>query len=270
MPFLNQYSQRTETSFHPVEKQSLSSSPSNTLTSVDKALEVCEVLSGSPRGLSLSELARAVRQPPSTVHRLLGLLKRRGYVRQDDETQRYGLTLKMLDLSFRALGRSEVRLHAYPVMRGYVLKTAYRGFIAIPAAGEVTYLWSTGPDEIAMHTSYGKEMPGHCAMYFSPRQATRRLSCLRLVTQADVAGAETTLVRLGPPPVEPDAMQRLFCTCAPVHDYTGREVARVGVFGHGPDDKPILNEHHKGAWDLARRISIRLGYFPPPALESVS
>jgi DNA-binding IclR family transcriptional regulator len=239
-------------------------------TSIDKALEVCEVLSGFPRGLSLSDLARAVRQPPSTVHRLLGLLKRRGYVRQDDDTQRYGLTLKMLDLSFRSLGRSELRLHAYPILRSYVLKTTCRGFIAIPAAGEVTYLWSTGPDEVAMHTSYGKEMPGHCAMYFSPRQATRRLSCLRLVKPEDVAEAETTMVRLGPAPMAPDALQRLFCTCAPVHDYTGHEVARVGVFGHGPDDRPILQEHHKGAWDLARRISLRLGYFPPPALGSVS
>jgi DNA-binding IclR family transcriptional regulator len=238
------------------------------MTSIDKALEVCEVLSGSPRGLSLSELARAVRQPPPTVHRLLGLLKRRGYVRQDEETQRYGLTLKMLDLSFRALGRSELRLHAYPILRSYVLKTSHRAFVAIPAAGEVTYLWSIGVDEVAMHTSYGKEMPGHCAMYFSPRQATRRLSCLRLVTAADVASAESTVVRLGPPPPAPDAGQRLCCTCAPVHDYTSREVARVGVFGHGTDDRPILNEHHKGAWDLARRISMRLGYLPPPAVES--
>jgi DNA-binding IclR family transcriptional regulator len=187
-------------------------------TSIDKALELCEVLSGHPRGLSLSELARAVRQPPSTVHRLLARLKRRGYVRQDDETQRYGLTLKMLDLSFRALGRSELRLHAYPIMRTYVLKTGHRGFIAIPATGEVTYLWSTGPDEVAMHTSYGKEMPGHCALYFSPRQATRRLSCLRLVTRQDVDEAEKAVVRLGPPPVAPDAVQRLFCTCAPVMD----------------------------------------------------
>jgi DNA-binding IclR family transcriptional regulator len=253
-----------------VERIAAPAPASSSLTSIDKALEVCEVLSGSPRGLSLSELARAVRQPPSTIHRLLGLLKRRGYVRQDEETQRYGLTLKMLDLSFRALGRSELRLHAYPIMRGYVLKTSHRGFIAIPAAGEVTYLWSTGPDEVAMHTSYGKEMPGHCALYFSPRQATRRLSCLRLVTTDDVASAEKRVVRLGPPPVAPDAMQRLFCTCAPVYDYTGSEVARVGVFGHGPDDRPILQEHHKGAWDLARRISMRLGYLPPPALESAS
>ena len=239
-------------------------------TSIDKALEVCEVLSGVPRGMSLSELARSVRQPAPTVHRLLRVLKGRGYVRQDDETQRYGLTLKMLDLSFRSLGQSELRLHAYPIMREYVLRTPYRGFIAIPSSGEVTYVWSAGPDEVAMRTVYGKEMPGHCAMYFSPRQATRRLSCLRLASPSELSKPEATVVRMGPPPVEPDALQRLFCTCAPVRDYTGQEVARVGVFGHGADDRPILTEHHRGAWDLARRISMRLGHVPPTALESTA
>lgn len=230
-----------------------------TSTSVDKALEVCEVLSAAPRGMSLSELSRAVRQPPSTVHRLLAVLKRRGYVRQDDETQRYALTLKMLDLSFRSLGHSELRLHAYPILREYVLGTPHRGFIAIPATGEVTYVWTAGPDEVTMRTVYGKEMPGHCAVYFSPRQATRRLSCLRLQTREEVAAPEAALARLGPLPVAPGSLQRLFCTCAPVRDYTGREVARVGVFGHGDTDAPILEEHHRGAWDLARRISLRLG-----------
>ena len=245
-------------------------SPRQSVTSIDKALEVCEVLSGVPRGMSLSDLARALRQPASTVHRLLAVLKKRGYVRQDDESQRYGLTLKMLDLSFRSLGRSELRLHAYPIMREYVLRTPYRGFIAIPSSGEVTYVWSTGPDEVAMRTVYGKEMPGHCAMYFSSRQATRRLSCLRLATPGELSKPEATVVRLGPPPVEPDALQRLFCVCAPVRDYTGQEVARVGVFGHGADDRPILNDHHRGAWDLARRISMRLGHVPASALESTA
>lgn len=240
------------------------------MTSIDKALEVCEVLSGQPRGMSLSDLARSLRQPASTVHRLLSVLKKRGYVRQDDETQRYGLTLKMLDLSFRSLGQSELRLHAYPIMREYVLRTPYRGFIAIPSSGEVTYVWSTGPDEVAMRTVFGKEMPGHCAMYFSPRQATRRLSCLRLASSSELNKPDTTVVRLGPPPMEPDALQRLFCVCAPVRDYTGQEVARVGVFGHGADDGPILTEHHRGAWDLARRISMRLGHMPAAALESTA
>ena len=106
-----------------MDRTRASDTSSSSMTSVDKALEVCEVLSGNPLGMSVSELARALKQPPSTVHRLLGVLKRRGYVRQDEETQRYALTLKMLDLSFRAIGRSEVRLHAYPIMRGYVLRS---------------------------------------------------------------------------------------------------------------------------------------------------
>src|SRR5690606_22860068 len=133
--------------------------------SIEKALDIVETLAGAPRGLSVTELARQVRQPPSTVHRLLGVLKRRGFVRQDEETMRYGLTLRMLDLSFRLLGRSELRLHAYPAMREFVLRTGLRAFIAVPGSGEVTYLWQSGPDAVGMHTTYGRSMPGHCSMY---------------------------------------------------------------------------------------------------------
>ncbi len=122
-------------------------------TSLEKALDVCESLSGAQRGMTITELSRTLRQPAPTVHRLLGVLKRRGFVRQDEDTSRYSLTLKMLDLSFRLLGRSELRLHAYPVLREFVLKTGLRAFIAVPAAGEVTYLWSAGPDEVGMHTT---------------------------------------------------------------------------------------------------------------------
>jgi hypothetical protein len=93
---------------------------------------------------------------------------------------------------------------------------------------------------------------------------------LRLAAPGELSKPEATVVRLGPPPVEPDALQRLFCVCAPVRDYTGHEVARVGVFGHGADDGPILKEHHRGAWDLARRISMRLGHVPHSALESTA
>jgi len=229
-------------------------------TSIDKALEVCEALSNTPGGTSLTEIARTLRQPRSSVHRLLGVLKRRGYVRQDEETGRYSLTLKMLDLSFRALGRSELRLHAYPVLGDYTQSSGLRTFIAIPAEGEVSYVWSAGPDDVAMRSAYAKEMPAHCALYFDSRAGSRRLSCLRLERSADVHRSEDLVVRLGSAPVENG--QRLFCTCAPVRDYTGREVARIGVFGHGPDDKPILIEHNRGAWELARHVSARLGHLP--------
>ncbi len=234
-------------------------------TSIDKALEVCEALSGAPGGLSVAELARAVGQPRPTVHRLLAVLKRRDYVRQDEETQRYSLSLKMLDLSFRLLGRSEIRLHAYPVLRDYVVRSGERAFVAIPAMGEVTYVWKTGPDEVAMQTAYGRSMPAHCSIFFDASLTRRRLSCLR-TTMA--GGADAAVQRLGPP--LPASVQRLICTCAPVRDYTGREVARVGVFRHGVDDQAVLGDQNRGAWELARNISMRLGNLTAPTLGATA
>lgn len=229
-------------------------------TSLEKALDVCEALAGAQRGLSVTDLARTVRQPAPTVHRLLGVLKRRGFVRQDEDTARYSLTLKMLDLSFRLLGRSELRLHAYPVLREYVLRTGMRTFIAVPAAGEVTYLWNAGPDEVGMHTTYGRQMPVHCSIFVEPA-ATRRLTCLKLEQAKDVAQPERIALRFGAT-AQPAGIQRLLCTCAPVHDYTGRLVARVGVFTHAADERPFAADQTGNAMELARLISLRLGHLP--------
>ena len=239
-------------------------------TSVDKSLEICEALSGQPTGLSLSHLARSVDMPPPTVHRLLSILKRRGYVRQNDETARYRLTLKVLDLGFRLLGSSELKLHAYPVLREYTLRTRVRCFIAAPAGGEVTYIWGIGPDEVAMHTAYGKEMPAHCELYFNEAHARRRLSCLRLVEPSDVADSAEVVTHLAGTCERWGGAQRLICTCAPVRDFTGREVARVGLFEHAQDDGPILDEHNRGAWELARLISMRLGHLPGPSAAATA
>jgi hypothetical protein len=231
-----------------------------TPTSLDKALDLCEALSQSPRGLSISELSRQLRRPAPTVHRLLAVLKRRGYVQQDEETSRYRLTLRMLDLSFRMLGRSELRLHAYPVLRDYVLRTGMRAFLARPGEGDVTYVWSTGPDAVAMHTVYGKAMPGHCSLYFTA-DSTRRLSCLKLERGTAAAGESSRrvgLVRLGPPGGA-RVGQQLACTCAPVVDYAGRDVARVGVFAHDVADEVLTRDRGRDARELARLISLRLG-----------
>ncbi len=241
-----------------------------TSTSTDKALDVCEVLSRSPRGLSVSEVARQLHLPVSSAHRVLSVLKRRDFVRQDDETARYSLSLKMLDMMFRALGGSELRLHAYPQVRDYVLRTSRRMFVAIPSTGEVTYLWTTAPDEVAMRTVYGRAMPGHCALYFEAQasQATRRLSCLKLSDAAEVRTPGAALVRLGPPGELPAGAQRLVCTCAPIRDYTAQEVARVGAFAHGAAEAPLATTDHRGIWELARNISLRLGYLPSTPLEA--
>ena len=121
-----------------------------------------------------------------------------------------------------------------------------------------------------MRTVYGREMPAHCFIYLDRQSpGARRLSCLRLSQPADVAHSDRVIARFGPTD-RSESLQRLICTCAPVVDYTGREVARVGIFRHAPDDGPIVREHHREAWDLARNISMRLGHVPAPSLTGVA
>lgn len=232
------------------------------LTSVEKALHLLEVLSEEAGGLSLRTLVARARLPAPTAHRLLSVLRRRGFVRQDPETHRYGLTLKVLDLGFRHLNRSELRLHAYPALRAYTARVAARAFVAAPGAGEVSYVWGGQEETPAMYTAYGRPMPGHCSMFFTATQ-TRRLSCARLCGHADVAGSRALVRRLGEDTSR--SPLRLNCACAPVRDYTGQEVARVGVFSHGPDEAPLHDQHVRAAWELARATSVRLGHLPREA-----
>lgn len=69
--------------------------------SIDRVLDILEVLSTSPQGMSLSDLATATSLHSSTAHRLLSALSNRGYVRKDKESGKYRLTLRLYEISRR-------------------------------------------------------------------------------------------------------------------------------------------------------------------------
>jgi DNA-binding IclR family transcriptional regulator len=254
-----------------VTDQTRRESGSGTPTSIDKALDVCEALSLEPGGMSLSDLSRAVKLPRPSVHRLLTVLKRRGYARQDEQTQRYGLGVKTLDLSFRMLGRSELRMHAYPVLRDYAAQTGCDLFLAVPPAGEVTMVRRGAAEDVAMNADYGREMPSHCVLYAAGngKPAAPAVSCLRLADARDVTRGLELVRRVGAG-ADGDPMAAnhpsVGCTCAPVFDYSGHEVARIGVCGQGVDDRTLAGVHNRGAWELARHVSMRLGYLSAVAM----
>ena len=91
-------------------------------TSLDKALNVLEMIAqaGDAR---LSTLAEATGYPPATIHRILSVLVRRRYVRQDSATRKYMLSLKCLDISSRVKDHLEIITAARPVMQKLVEKT---------------------------------------------------------------------------------------------------------------------------------------------------
>ena len=69
---------------------------SGLVQSVERALDILDHVGGSAQGLSASELSRRTGLPYATVHRLIGTLVARGYVRQESSSKTYALGPQMV------------------------------------------------------------------------------------------------------------------------------------------------------------------------------
>jgi len=85
-------------------------------TSLDKALNVLEMIAQAG-AIRLSTMAETTGYPPATIHRILGVLVQRRYVRQDPSNRKYMLSLKCLDISSKVKDNLEIITAARPVMQ---------------------------------------------------------------------------------------------------------------------------------------------------------
>ena len=84
--------------------------------SVEKALQLVEVLAQAREPMRLQDVAEAAGLPPSTALRMLHTLILCGYANQDPMTLRYGLTLKFAYIGSLISARLDVRNLAHPLL----------------------------------------------------------------------------------------------------------------------------------------------------------
>lgn len=95
---------------------STSAEPSGEVQSLDRAIALLEVLAGA-EGMGLSEVARHAELPPSTVHRLLMTLHRRGLVSHDPETSLWTIGVGLFRIGSAYLRIRKLPEIARPVIR---------------------------------------------------------------------------------------------------------------------------------------------------------
>jgi DNA-binding IclR family transcriptional regulator len=131
-------------------------------TSLDKALNVLEAISqaGDTR---LTTLVEATGYPPATIHRILAVLTRRRFVRQDPATRKYTLGLKCLDLSSRLKDHLEIITAAKPVMQTLVETTGETVNLVNFENMEAVYIdqISNTKSLLRMFTRVGARVPLH-------------------------------------------------------------------------------------------------------------
>jgi len=84
--------------------------------STEKAFQVVEAFNGPHRHMSMAEIARAAELDRSATQRLVYTLEKLGYLRRIPESMLYGLTSKVLSLSYNYLRANELIDKASPYL----------------------------------------------------------------------------------------------------------------------------------------------------------
>jgi IclR family transcriptional regulator, acetate operon repressor len=106
------------------------------MSTIDKALDALFLLGNSPQPLRLSDVARALAMPRSSVHRILAPLVRRGLAEQD-ESGRYRVGFGLFALGHGVANREPLVIAAKPVLEAAAADLGETFFLVIARAGQL-------------------------------------------------------------------------------------------------------------------------------------
>ena len=100
--------------------------------SVEKALQIIEIMMKEPEAMRLQDIALKAEMPPSTALRMINTLLVYGYVNQDPDTLRYSLSLKFAQVGSAVSSRFSLSKIAHPLL--VELSQRYAALLLHPCA----------------------------------------------------------------------------------------------------------------------------------------
>jgi len=110
------------------------------LSSLDKSLNIIDLLSKNPRGLSLSVISETLHIPSSTAHHILSTFLSHGYIFKDPETRKYSLGFKFVSISKSILENLDVRTIARNHLTSLHERCRESVFLAVLRDGKIAYI----------------------------------------------------------------------------------------------------------------------------------
>ncbi len=213
--------------------------------SLDRAFDILSLLGSEQEGASLAYIAEQLSLPKSTVHRLLGVLGQRGFVRKSERTGSYKLGPGLIDLCSNYLNNLELKTESSPYMDELSTTTGNVVFLAIRQNHEMVYIDSK--EQITSLRKYaiiGQRKPLYCtslgkallmgldeeeirglmsAVVFEKRGPNTHANVESLL--ADIRECKRRGWGLDDQEAEPD----INCVAAPIYDYRGQVIAAVST-----------------------------------------
>jgi DNA-binding IclR family transcriptional regulator len=211
---------------------------------VERALDVLEHLaSAGDAARSLSEIAEVLGQPKATTHRLLAVLRRRGYLTQDDRS-RYRLGVKCFELGNRWSASFDLGTFARPHLEALNRELGETVHLAVYDQGDVVYVDKLeGTQQVIARPDTGNRAPatvvatGRSLLAFQPAEEIRAQLARPLPgytdstpTSPEQVAELLRQVRRDGYSVNRETYRTGICgLAAPIRDSTATVIASVGI-----------------------------------------
>lgn len=249
------------------------------LRSVGTALIALDCLSRSPEPLAVRELADQLNLRKSTVHRILQTLSAAGFLRQPEDTERYTLGPKILEIAARFQSGLKFRRLARPHLERLRQSSGETVFLSILEGIETVLIDRVDSLEpLRMVAEVGTREPAHCTGMgkvllagLNDQQVENLLHKHKLekftgrtvTTAADLKKELERVRMLGYALDDEEFLSGVRCVAAPIRDSHARIVGGVSV--SGPSfriDEKRLPKLTTEVLETALAVSEELGYSP--------
>lgn len=262
------------------------------IKAVIKTMKILECLS-SERSLGITELTGRVSaqlelipMDKSTVYRFLVSLMDLGFVYQDPQTERYGLTLKLFEIGMSVLERLELWREAEPVVKEIARVTGETVHLATLDEDDLVYLGkveSMRTLRVSMMSRVGRSAPAYCTGvgkillaylprkqldYILKKEKPIRYTDKTIVRRADLDRELSSIRKKGYAIDNEEHEAGVRCVAAPVrnNDSVVCGAVSVSVPTVRLPDKEIPR-YRDIIVQAAEEISSRMGYRTPQSTE---
>lgn len=242
---------------------------------LDRTLDLLELLSTRPEGLTLAAMTESLEMPKNAVFRIATTLVLRGYAERDEATKIYRLTRRLLRLGYGAMGGESLVRLAAPVLsalRDATGETALLGTLSGERGIVLDLVASSHPVKVVVEVGHAFPLltaaPAKAMLAFlaegrlGPLLASIRYErkTRRTIRTPTAYRRELEEVRrTGYALDRGEESETYACAAAPVRDHRGEAVAALWI--SGPSDRVgeaalpgfarVVREHAEG---LSRRL----------------
>jgi IclR family transcriptional regulator, KDG regulon repressor len=253
--------------------------PDYRVPAIDRTVIILEILSESPNGISLAQLARQTKIPKSTLFRILYTLQKYSIVSEDRERKVFSLGMKLLDWGNAALDKIDLKSIAHPHLVTLAYETKESFYLTVMDNNEIIIIDRVDTPEVwGIVARLGTRSPFHCTatgqvitagMHEEDLDRLIKVKGLKKYTPKTITSATALRKKLkkvreeGFAVCEREYKDDLIAIAVPIYEHSGRVIASLMTAiqaNQAKNNKKIIDYLVKVLQREGMNISRKLGY----------